>query len=149
VPRNLLAVLACLVALAGGLIVARPVALAATEPPATPQASTVRPIRLSIDYRDGVIKTFTSLAHQPGMTVFDALLAAGKHPRGVKIETRGSGETAFVVAIDDLKNQGGGAEARNWQFRVNGDLGKRGSGVTELAPGDEVLWVFEVYKAGK
>ena len=120
----------------------------AAASPSTAAAIT-KPIRLSVDYRDGVIKTFTSLPHQPGMTAFDALQAAGKHPRGVKIETRGSGETAFVVAIDDLKNQGGGAEARNWQFRVNGELGKRGSGVTELVPGDEVLWVFEVFKPGK
>lgn len=135
------------VTVVGAAVVARTADHVTVEPPSSIAAA--KPIRLSIDYRDGVIKTFTALTYHSGMTVFDALQAAGKHPRGVNLETRGRGETAFVVAIDDLKNQGGGAEARNWQFHVNGELGKRGSGVTELAPGDEVLWVFEVYKAGK
>lgn len=125
-------------------------AIGLAEPPSPVVGQSVaKPIRLSIDYRDGVTKTFTSLAHQAGMTVFDALQAAAKHPRGIKLETKGSGETAFVIAIDDLKNEGGGSDTRNWQFRINGERGKRGSGVTELAAGDEVLWSFEVFQTGK
>lgn len=144
--RRLLAVLALLVVAALGMHAVGEPQGSAAAPPSTAAA---KPIRLSIDYRDGVIKTFTAIEHRAGLTVYDALQAAAKHPRGIKLETKGSGETAFVIAIDDLKNEGGGSDTRNWQFRINGERGKRGSGVTELAAGDEVLWSFEVFQTGK
>lgn len=102
----------------------------------------VKTVRLTIDYGDGVQKVFTSLEHRAGMTVLDLLGAGSKHPRGITFAHKGSGETAFVKQIDDLANQGGGDGKRNWLFLVNGRKGTRGSGVTTLAPGDEVVWEF-------
>ena len=77
------------------------------------------------------------------MTVLDALLAAQKNPRGIRLKTRGSGQTAFVEKIDDLKNEGSG---RNWIFRVNGKLSNRGCGVVPLKSGDTILWKFGKYR---
>jgi hypothetical protein len=97
-------------------------------------------VRLAIDYGDGVEKHFTSLAWREGMTVLDAMKAAQEHPRGIEFQFRGSGATAFLTQIDDVKNEGAG---RNWIYRVNGDLAERGFAVQKLAAGDTVLWKFE------
>lgn len=111
-------------------------------PAAPPTDAAARLVRLTIDYGDGVQKVFTSLEHRAEMTVLDALLDASRHPRGITVEHTGRGQTAFVRRIDDLANQGGGAGKRNWLFLVNGKKGTRGSGVTTLAPGDQVAWEF-------
>jgi hypothetical protein len=103
----------------------------------TPTAQAV--VELVIDYGDGVEKRFTQLAHRPEITVFDLLLLAARHPRGVRVEHRGKGETAFVTQIDDLRNEGRG---RNWTYRVNGKRADRGAGVFSLSPGDKVVWTF-------
>lgn len=95
-------------------------------------------VRLTIDYGDGVEKTFR-LDWKAEMTVLDALEAASRHPRGIKVERRGSGATAFVTQIDDLKNEGQG---RNWIFEVNGVKGKTSSGIHKLVRDDRILWKF-------
>jgi hypothetical protein len=74
------------------------------------------------------------------MTVLDAMKAAQEHPRGIKLQFRGSGATAFLTQIDDLKNEGSG---RNWIYRVNGELAERSFAVQKLEAGDAVLWKFE------
>lgn len=61
----------------------------------------------------------------------------------VKFESSGSGETAFVKAIDGVENEK--AAGDNWTFKVNGKLGDRSSGVFELKPGDDVVWRFGAY----
>lgn len=116
--------------------------LGLSTPPADPPA----PVRLTIDYHDGVQKAFTALAFSKEMTVADALRAASDHPRGVKLEHKGSGETFFVVQIDDLKNHGAGKDALNWQYSVNGKRGTVGCGAAKLRPGDAVLWEFSRLK---
>jgi hypothetical protein len=118
---------------------------AAVPPAATPPAKAH--IRLIISYGDGVEKHFTSVAHTPGMTAADALLAAKAHPRGIKLELSGKGATAFVIAIDELKNEGMGGAKKNWQFFINDRFGDRGAGAVELKPDDVVKWVFDIYKA--
>lgn len=138
---------ALLSAMTGAARADRP-APAGLEQPAEPP----RPagaIRLVVDYRDGVQKAFVAIEHRADMTVFDALIEAGRHPRGVKVEHTGKGETAFVQKIDDLANQGGGRTARNWQFSVNDKPGVRGCGVTKLEPGDVVVWSFAMMKQGE
>jgi hypothetical protein len=97
-------------------------------------------VRLIVDYGDGVQKHFTALPWKDGMTVLDAMKAAQEHPRGVKLQYRGSGATAFLTQIDDVKNEGAG---RNWVYRVNDQLADRGFGVFQLKAGDTVLWKFE------
>src|SRR4051812_8983925 len=68
-------------------------------------------VRLTIDYGDGMQKTFSAVPWKEKMTVFDALQAAEKHPRGIKLAFTGRGETIFVTAIDDAANEG--ADGRN------------------------------------
>jgi hypothetical protein len=95
---------------------------------------------LTIDYGDGVEKRFKALEWKPGLTALEALEQASRHRRGIKLQYRGSGATAFVLQIDDLENEGGGG--KNWLYRVNGQPAKRGAGVLALEAGDEVLWTF-------
>lgn len=135
-----LAVLVVAAAMFGTSTAIEPAKTGSQAPPAAPAPAS---IRLTIDYHDGVQKVFTALPHRPGITVFDALTEASRHPRGIALESKGRGETAFVLAIDSLANQGGGKESLNWQFLVNGELAKRGAGVTELKPGDQVTWTFD------
>lgn len=101
-------------------------------------------VSVVVDYGDGVQKHFTALDWRDGMTVLDAMRGAEKHARGIKCELRGSGETAFLFKIDDMKNEAGGG--RGWMFRVNGKLADRSLGVFPLQAGDAVLWKFEKYR---
>lgn len=100
-------------------------------------------VKLVVDYADGTKKEFSALEWKTGMTVFAALEAAAKHPRGIKLEYQGKGETILITAIDELKNEGKG---RNWLYEVNGKLADRSSGIMELKAGDSVLWRFGKYK---
>ncbi len=102
-------------------------------------------IRLVIDYGDGVELHFKALGWRKGMTVLDALAAAAKHRRGVAFKQRGSGGSALVTQIGDLKNGGGGAQAKNWMYYVNGQEAEIGAGAQSLKPNDVVLWRFQVY----
>jgi hypothetical protein len=123
-----------------------------SAPPGTPAAAPTKPapakttVHLIIDYGDGVQKHFNALAHTAGMTVLDALLAAKAHPRGIKLDSTGKGETAFLNAIDDLKNQGTGKDKKNWQFFVNDKFATRSMGVATLNPADTVRLVFDTWK---
>lgn len=120
-------------------------AKSAAEPSTLPVSKAVS---LVVDYGDGVEKHFTRLTHAEGMTVFAVLKAASGHPRGITLDATGSGETAFVRGIDGLANEGGGGSKHNWQFEVNGEFAKRGSGVYVLSPGDRVRWFFGPWKGG-
>ena len=127
----------------GGLLIAL-LGLALSVPGARGQEPAAKnTVRLTIDYGDGVQKVFTGLSWEEGATVFAALQAATKHPRGIKMTHQGSGPTTLVTAIDDLKNEGRG---RNWLFEVNGKLGEMSCAVVEVKSGDAVLWRFAKYK---
>jgi hypothetical protein len=97
-------------------------------------------VRLTIDYGDGVQKVFPALDWSEKLTVLGALEAANKHPRGIKFTHQGSGETAFVTAIDDQKNEGRGA--RNWTYSVNDKRADQSCGACVLKAGDAVVWRF-------
>jgi hypothetical protein len=97
-------------------------------------------IRLTIDYGDGVQKTFTTLAWKEKMTVFDALQTAEQHPRSIRVSHVGSAETIFITAIDDLENEGAGQ--RNWRYTVNDQPARYSAGVAVLKNGDAVVWRF-------
>jgi hypothetical protein len=100
-------------------------------------------VKLVIDYGDGVQKVFASVPWTKETTVFSALEAAAKHPRGIKFTHLGKGETVLVTAIDELKNEGRG---KNWLYEVNGKLGDRSCAVMSLKAGDSVLWRFGKYQ---
>jgi hypothetical protein len=101
---------------------------------------------LVIDDGDGVEKRFTDIGWKESMTVLDVLKAAQEHSHGLSFSAHGSGETAMVTKLDDQTNQGGATDAKNWVFRVNGQLGDESCGVTEVRPGDTILWKFGKYE---
>lgn len=103
-------------------------------------------VELVIDYGDGAQKRFSGIPWKKSMTVLDVLKAAQEHPHGISFSDRGSGETAMVTKIDDLANQSGGADAKDWIFRINGRLGDESCGIADVRPGDTVLWKFERYE---
>ena len=79
------------------------------------------------------------------MTVMDALAAMQMHPRGITFSHRGTGRSAMVTAIGDLKNEGGGEQKKNWMFHINDKPAEVGAGAYKLNPGDTVLWKFQTY----
>jgi hypothetical protein len=103
-------------------------------------------IRLVVDYGDGAEIHFTALPWREGQTVLDALSAAQSHPHGITFSARGSGSSALVTAIGNLKNQGGGDQAKNWMFYVNSKRSEVGAGAYKLHAGDAILWRFQVYE---
>lgn len=112
----------------------------AAEPLATPVVS------LTIDFGDGFQKIYSALPHKPEMTVLDALKAAAAHRHALAFKHTGSGATAMLRSIDGLANEGGAGEGRNWQLWVNDAYATRGMGALILAPGDRVLWRFDIFR---
>lgn len=104
-----------------------------------------RTVGMVIDFNDGIEKHFTRLAWRADMTVMDAMKLAARSRHGITMKTRGSGETTFLTQIDDVENEGGGTQARNWLFRVNGKRAQRGIGSTVLKPSDKIQWKFEKF----
>lgn len=100
-------------------------------------------VRLAIDYGDGAELRFKALPWRTGMTVLDALSAVAKHPHGVSFAKRGSGASALITEIDQLKNEGNG---KNWLFSVNGKTARVGAGAYKLEAGDAILWEFKEYE---
>ncbi|MEX2114307.1 MAG: DUF4430 domain-containing protein [Pirellulales bacterium] len=123
-----------------GLLLLAPTATTARG--AEPKPATVR---LIVDYGDGVQTHFTALPWHEGMTVLDALTAAGKHARGIKFSKRGSGGAAMITQISDAKNEGGSLDSKNWLYYVNDEQGKVSAGKHALRAGDTALWRFQVY----
>ncbi|HEY2411249.1 MAG TPA: DUF4430 domain-containing protein [Pirellulaceae bacterium] len=115
------------------------VGIATHDLPALTQ-DTAASVRLTLDYGDGVQKSFTALPWKEKMTVFDALQAAENHPRGIKLAFVGRGESVFITAIDDKANEG--ANGPNWRYTVNDQPARYSAGVMELKAGDAVVWRF-------
>jgi hypothetical protein len=105
-------------------------------------------IQLTVDYADGVQKRFM-LPFRPGMTVFDAMTAAKANPHGLSFDCDAKFPCSAAPAnrvlgnIDDVKNQGGGSAAKNWQLWVNGAYADKGFGSCGIKPDDRVLWKFD------
>lgn len=116
------------------------------QAPAKPEAKTATGVELSIRFADGKTRKFEPVAWREGMTVLDLMQSCkGNDGKALRFEHRGSGATAFLTSIDGVANESGrGSKA--WIFRVNGKLGNRSFGTTELKPGDAVLWHFGKYE---
>ena len=116
--------------------------------PAKSLEATGKTFKLAIDYGDGVEKHYPKLAWREGLTVLEAMELTKDHPRGVKFATRNDakGEAAFVDHIDNVHNEGGGKDARNWTFKINGKKSPVGAGVQKLAENDTVVWKFGVFE---
>ena len=116
---------------------------------AQPADTTGQTVRIVIDYNDGIQKVFAKIHLKAGMTVRDAMDAAQSSGHGIKYESKGSGETAFLTRVDDVQSQGGRGDKKNWVYTVNQKLADRGFGVYKLNAGDEVLWKFEPPRPGR
>jgi Domain of unknown function (DUF4430) len=131
----------CRLAVLASLLVLRLAFATSTkaEEPSAAISEQVETVELTVDYGDGVQKVFRALEWKEGLTVLGALEQAAKHPRGIKFEHRGAGATAFVLSIDDQKNEGAG---RNWTYEVSGKRPDKSCGAWVLRAGDKVLWQY-------
>jgi hypothetical protein len=93
-------------------------------------------VSLTIDFGGGRRQDFDAVAWNEGMTVADLFGTAS----GIEVTQKGSGQGAFLTAIEGVANEG--ADANNWTYEVNGQSGDRSYAVYELHPGDRVLWTF-------
>ena len=77
-------------------------------------------------------------------TVFSVLQAASDQS-GFAFESTGvlKGDK-FITSIGGVKNLAG--DGKNWIYRVNGDLGDKGSGVFAVKPQDRIVWSFGKYE---
>ncbi len=108
-------------------------------------AAEARSVKLVVDYGDGVEKHFPAIPWKEGMTVLDVMSAATGRAHGIAFEHTGSGDTAILTRIDDLSNEGGGKEKKNWLYWVNDKFAERSFGAYELAPSDVVVWRFALW----
>lgn len=125
-----------------GILVWRSTSMWESESPTGSQTAAESPeaarghVSLVIDFGGSKQREFDNLPWHAGMTVADLVGEA----RGIEVTQRGSGQGAFVTAIDGVANEG--AEKNNWTYEVNGKSGDRSHAVFELHPDDRVLWTF-------
>lgn len=125
-------------------VVSAPGLSAADEPTKTPSKDAAKEtVKLIVDYGDNLQKHFVAIPWKKDLTILDAMDVAAKHPRGIRFETRGKGETMFLLKIDDLKNEG---RHLNWIYYVNGKPGETSFAIHSLQAGDIVLWKFGEYR---
>lgn len=99
-------------------------------------------VEVEIDFRNDTPPLLGKLKLAKPQTAFAALEGLANQ-NGLKVNSKGTGETTFVVAIGEVANQGAGGI--NWTYRVNGELGDRSAGIFELKSGDKVAWIFGKY----
>lgn len=133
-----------LVGLLGGL--ASPSWAQTAAAPPSPAAGAG--VSLTIDYGNGVEKTLTAIPWREGLTAWEATLEATRRQPQSQVNHTGKGPRVFVTEIDGFKNQGGGAEKKNWQYWVNGTYANEGAGAKVLKAGDKVLWKFALPPPG-
>ena len=126
-------------------IVGNYLALSAISSPLSAQETANKSIHLVIDYNDGVQKYFTKIPWKDDMTVLDAMNFVQIRPHGITFTYTGQGETAFLTQIDDLENEGGGKDKKNWLYWVNGVFANTGFGNYRVQPADTVLWKFDIW----
>ena len=103
-----------------------------------------RPLRLTIEFGDRREPVTGSIEYTENLSVLNLLMAVTSEKR-IKVDFRGSGSTAFVTAIDEIR--GGEAGNEYWVFLVNDKLANEGSGTLVVNPGDHVLWRMGKYPA--
>lgn len=100
-------------------------------------------VQVVLDFGDGSEKRYTQIPWKEEANAFSVTAAAGKHPRGFALQSRGSGATRFVFSLDGQKNEGNG---RNWILRINDKLAKQSCELVEVSPDDVILWRFQRYE---
>jgi len=90
------------------------------------------------DNDKGTILPQQSIDWEVGDTPYSILIRAIGSGR---VQTSGSGDTLYVKAIDGLAQFDKGPKS-GWQFSINGWFPERSAASYELAPGDEVRWLY-------
>jgi Domain of unknown function (DUF4430) len=101
-------------------------------------------IKLTIDTGDPKVTTVKVPYAGEKMTIRDLLQAA--QPQGITAVYQGEGEGAMLQSLQGVGNEGGGKDAKNWIFYVNGKQATVSSAVYSLQPGDAIIWRFEKYE---
>jgi len=116
----------------------------ATAPPpwTAPAGDAAGTVEMVVETAPGERRVYENLAWQPGMTVLHALQQAKKEAAGPQFTTQGEGANTMVVEIAGFRNEGGGAEAKNWLFFQNGEPVFASCAVQAVEPGDTILWKF-------
>jgi len=96
-------------------------------------------VELEIDFGGAEKNIAVQIPCSEDSTVFDILRRA-EMSGDIELQSSGSGETAFVQAINEVGQQS--PEGQYWTYLLNGELSKTGSGVTEVDPGDQLQWRF-------
>ena len=96
-------------------------------------------VNLTIDFGGAAENVEVQIPCSEDSTVMDVLRRAEMNG-DLKLQSSGSGETAFVQSINGVGQQS--STGKYWTYLLNGELSKTGSGVTEVDPGDEVNWRF-------
>lgn len=76
-------------------------------------------------------------------TVLSVISSAARNREIEGVKWHGSGETAFLTAINGVENQKSNGD--NWVYRVNGKLGDSGCDVFCVKPDDVIVWSFGKY----
>lgn len=95
---------------------------------------------ISISGKSKQILSRLSFPFHKGATPLNLLTLATKS-KGIQLECRGAGSTAYVVGIANLYGMDYGPQS-GWVFRVNGSIPSVGSGSYSLHPGDWVEWAY-------
>lgn len=103
-------------------------------------------ITIVVDYGDGSQRRLVGIPHTPGMSVLDAMNLATGRPHPIQFQGTGSGPTALITQIDDVRNEAGSMESKAWQYWVNTQYGDTSVGVATLKAGDRISWAFKKYE---
>lgn len=116
----------------------------ATAPPpwALSAGEVAGTIELVIEIAPDQRHVYKNLPWQPGMTVLHALQQAENESPPLQFTTQGEGANTFVIEIAGFRNEGGGAEAKNWLFFRNGEPAFASCAVQAVESGDTILWKF-------
>lgn len=82
---------------------------------------------------------FDPIPWREEMTVFDVLSEVQARD-SLDFESRGSGRTMFVTAMEGCTC--GGEGGKNWLFSVNEERSHRSCGISLVEPGDSILWEY-------
>ena len=128
------------------LLTLLPVLVLIARPPAGTGQEKVAEVTLKVDFGDGLVWQYSRIEYKPKMTVMDVMSQLKvRKIQPLAFEYSGRGQNAFLKSIGGVANEGGGRSARNWFFRVGEKLGERSFGISEVSPGDEIIWHFGKY----
>ena len=96
-------------------------------------------VTLAIDFGGDKRSKSIDVVCSPESTVLLSLERA-QNMNKLKVDVRGTGETAFLNSIDGVGNEG--ASGKNWVYRVNDELGDKSAGVYPVKPGDAISWTY-------